>query len=41
MDSSIDFPAPKPIVEGDQDVPYFIIADVAFALNTWMMKSLR
>jgi hypothetical protein len=38
LDGSIDFPAPEPIVEGDQDVPYFLIGDDAFALRTWMMK---
>jgi hypothetical protein len=38
LDGTIDFPAPEPIVEGDQDIPYFIIGDDAFALKTWMMK---
>jgi hypothetical protein len=38
LDGSIDFRAPEPIVEGDQDVPYFFIGDDAFALRTWMMK---
>jgi hypothetical protein len=38
MDDSINFPPPEPIVEGDQDVPFYIIGDDTFALRTWMMK---
>jgi hypothetical protein len=38
LDDSIDFPAPEHIVEGDQNLPYFLIGDDAFALRTWMMK---
>jgi hypothetical protein len=34
LDCSIDFPAPEPIVEGDQYVPYYIIGVDAFALKT-------
>jgi hypothetical protein len=38
LDESINFPPPEPIVEGYQDVPYYIIGDDAFALRTWMLK---
>ena len=34
----IGFPVPAPITQGDRDVPYFILADDAFALKTWLMK---
>jgi hypothetical protein len=38
LDASIDFPAPNSIVEGKQDVSFFMIGDDAFALKTYMMK---
>ena len=31
-------PAPESLPNDDQDVPYFLVADEAFALRTWMMK---
>ena len=37
-DGSISFPDPAPITQGGRDVPYFILADDAFALKTWLMK---
>ena len=37
-DGSIGFPDPAPITVGGRDVPYFILADEAFALKTWLMK---
>ena len=37
-DGRIGFPDPAPITHGGRDVPYFILADDAFALKTWMMK---
>ena len=37
-DGSIGFPDPAPITQGGRDVPYFILADDAFALKTWLMK---
>ena len=33
-DGSIGFPDPAPITQGGRDVPYFILADDAFALKT-------
>ena len=37
-DGSIGFPDRAPIIQGGPDVPYFILADDAFALKTWLMK---
>ena len=37
-DGRIGFPDPAPITQGGRDVPYFILADDAFALKTWLMK---
>ena len=37
-DGRIGFPDPAPITQGGRDVPYFIMADDAFALKTWLMK---
>ena len=37
-DGSIGFPDPAPITQGGHDVPYFMLADDAFALKTWLMK---
>ena len=37
-DGTIGFPDPAPITQGGKDVPYFILADDAFALKTWLMK---
>ena len=37
-DGSIGFPDPAPITQSGRDVPYFILADDAFALKTWLMK---
>ena len=37
-DGSIGFTDPTPITQGGRDVPYFILADDAFALKTWLMK---
>ena len=37
-DGRIGFPDPAPVTQGGRDVPYFILADDAFALKTWLMK---
>ena len=37
-DGRIGFPDPAPITQAGRDVPYFILADDAFALKTWLMK---
>ena len=37
-DGRIGIPDPAPITQGGRDVPYFILADDAFALKTWLMK---
>jgi hypothetical protein len=35
---TIGFPAPEPLPNDDQDTPYFIVADDAFPLRTYMLK---
>ena len=37
-DGRIGFPDPAPITQGGRNVPYFILADDAFALKNWLMK---
>ena len=37
-DGRIGFPDPAPITQGGRNVPYFILADDAFALKIWLMK---
>ena len=37
-DGRIGFPDPASITQGGRDVYYFILADDAFALKTWLMK---
>lgn len=36
--NSINFPAPDAMTNDDQPMPYFIAADDAFALRSWLMK---
>ena len=36
-DGSIGFPEAEPIEFGGPDLPYFVLADDAFALKTWLM----
>jgi len=38
VDGRIGFPAPTPLPGDDQDMPYFLIGDDAFALETFLMK---
>ena len=38
-DGRIGFPDPVHITQGGRDVPYFILADDAFALKTWLIKT--
>ena len=38
MDETIGFPDTDPQPGDDRDMPYFIVADDAFALRTWLMK---
>ena len=39
-DDKIGLPPPEPLPHDDQPIAYFIVADDAFALKTWMMKPL-
>jgi hypothetical protein len=41
MDGSINFQPQERIVEGDQDLPYYIIADEAFVLRNWLMSPIQ
>ena len=34
----LNLPAAAPLVQGQRDVPYFMVGDEAFALKTWLMK---
>ena len=34
----LGLPAPEPLPHDDEDMPFFVIGDDAFALRTWMMK---
>ena len=35
---TVGVPAPEPLPHDDKDMPFFIVADDAFALRTWLMK---
>lgn len=37
-EGTIGVPAPCPLVEGERDIPFFIVGDDAFALRSYMMK---
>ncbi len=38
MDETVYIPAADPLPGDDKDTPYFIIADDAFALRSWLMN---
>ena len=38
VDGTMNFPDPNPLPSDDRDTPYFILADDAFALRTYLMK---
>ena len=38
MDGTIGFPDADPLPGNDRGMPYFKMADDAFALRTWLMK---
>lgn len=35
----INFPHPEPLPGDNEDTPYFLVGDNAFALRTWMVKT--
>ena len=35
---TLGVPQPEPMPNDDEDTPYYIVADEAFALRTWLMK---
>lgn len=37
-DNTASLPPPEPLVEGQEDVPYFLVGDDAFALSHFLMK---
>jgi hypothetical protein len=37
-DDALGIPAPEPLPGDDRNMPYFLVADDAFALKTWLMK---
>ena len=38
VENWLDLPPPQPLPHGQEPVPYFLIGDDAFGLQTWMMK---
>ena len=38
VDGTLRLPPPEPLPHDDKPMPYFIVADDAFALRTWLMK---
>ena len=37
-EDTLGLPDPEPLVEGERDIPYFIVGDEAFPLKQWLMK---